>query len=335
MKKKTFNIVIPSLTLSSELINCLLKFNNQKYRNFFVTIVLDYSNKKKVPKLNYKLNTLIVGKRTMSYKRNYAVKKFKSDFIAFIDSDAYAHKNWLIYGSNILSVKNNEIIGGPSIPFPNQSFEEMMCHYAKRSYFVTGYLNFRKYKAKSRYCDWLESCNLMMSRNLYLKFGGMKEDVYVGEDKEFIERFRKQNSHIKVFYSPKLFIYHKERSLIKFLIQRMVFGADLYNITNFKNKINSFQPLLPLITFIIFISILFFINDYQLKSKLIIFFIASIQILILFNLIRYLKNLRKLLIVLMIVNLANIAYVVGNIFQFTFIKNLLNRKIYLKSRNNK
>lgn len=335
MKKKTFNIVIPSLTLSAELINCLLKFNNQKYRNFFVTIVLDYSNKKKVPKLNYKLNTLIVGKRTMSYKRNHAVKKFKSDFIAFIDSDAYAHKNWLIYGSNILSLKSNEIIGGPSIPFPNQSFEEMMCHYAKRSYFVTGYLNFRKYKAKSRYCDWLESCNLMMHRNLYLKFGGMKEDIYVGEDKEFIERFRKQSTNIKVFYSPKLFIYHKERSLNKFLIQRMVFGADLYNITNFNNKINSFQPLLPLITFIIFISILFFINDYQLKSKLLIFFIAFIQILILSNLIKYIKNLRKLLIVLIIVNLANIAYVVGNIFQFTFIKNFLNRKIYLKSRNNK
>ena len=47
MKKKKFNVVIPSLTLSSELINCLLKFNNQKYKNFFVTVVLDYSNKKK------------------------------------------------------------------------------------------------------------------------------------------------------------------------------------------------------------------------------------------------------------------------------------------------
>jgi len=59
--KKKVNIVIPSLTLSSELINCLSKFNNQKYKNFFVTIVLDYLNKKKIPKLNYKLNILKVG----------------------------------------------------------------------------------------------------------------------------------------------------------------------------------------------------------------------------------------------------------------------------------
>ena len=335
MTKKKFNVIIPSLTLSSELINCLLKFNNQKYKNFFVTIVLDYSSKKKIPKLNYKLNILIVGKRTMSYKRNYAVKKFKSDLIAFIDSDAYANKEWLLIGQNILSKKDNEIIGGPSIPFPNQSFNEMMCHYAKRSYFVTGYLNFRKYKAKSRYCDWLESCNLMMNRKLFLKFGGMDENIYVGEDKEFIERFKKQNPSIKVFYNPKLFIYHKERNLIKFLIQRMVFGADLYNITNFNYKINSFQPLLPLITFIIFISIFFLIESYLLKLKLLVFFVLTIQFLILTNIIKYLKNLRKIFTVLLIVNFANIAFIIGNIFEFTGIKFLINRKMYLKSRNNK
>ena len=55
MNSKRFNIVIPSLTLSTELINCLIKFNNQKYKNFFVTIVLDYKSKNNNPKLIYKL----------------------------------------------------------------------------------------------------------------------------------------------------------------------------------------------------------------------------------------------------------------------------------------
>ena len=61
MTNKKINIIIPSITLSSELINCLTKFNNQSYRNFFVTIVLDYKNKNKLPKLNYKLNIMTVG----------------------------------------------------------------------------------------------------------------------------------------------------------------------------------------------------------------------------------------------------------------------------------
>ena len=335
MNKKKVNIVIPSLTLSSELINCLSKFNNQKYKNFFVTIVLDYLNKKKIPKLNYKLNILKVGKKPMSYKRNYGVKKFKSDFIAFIDSDAYAAASWLSNGSKILNKKKNFIIGGPSIPFPKQSYEEMMCYYAKRSYFVTGYLNFRKYKSKSRYCDWVESCNMMMHRELFLKYGGMNENIYVGEDKECIERFRKKDSSINVFFTPKLFIYHKERGLFKFLLQRMVFGSDLYNITNFNNKLSSFQPLLPLIITLIFISILFFVNDYYLKINLIIYFIATIQVLILFNLFKYIKSLKKVIFSLIIVNLANISYVIGNIFQLIGVKDILRSKIYLKSRNNR
>ena len=149
------NIIIPSIQLSHELMYCLKKLNEQNYKNFFVTIVLDFKNKINLPKLNYPLNTIVSGKKNMSYKRNLAAKKFKSDVLAFLDSDAYPSKNWLKI-ANLRLLKNQyEIIGGPSIPFPNQSYTEMLCYYAKRSFFVTGYLSFRKYKAHSRYCDWL------------------------------------------------------------------------------------------------------------------------------------------------------------------------------------
>ena len=40
------NIVIPSIQLSEELVYCLQKLNNQTYKNFFVTLVLDFKNKK-------------------------------------------------------------------------------------------------------------------------------------------------------------------------------------------------------------------------------------------------------------------------------------------------
>ena len=94
------NIVIPSIQLSEELVYCLQKLNNQTYKNFFVTIVLDFKNKKKLPKLKYKLNILLSGKKNMSYKRNFAVKKFQSDLIAFLDSDAYPNKDWLRIANN-------------------------------------------------------------------------------------------------------------------------------------------------------------------------------------------------------------------------------------------
>ena len=276
------NIVIPSIQLSEELVYCLQKLNNQTYKNFFVTIVLDFKNKKKLPKLKYKLNILLSGKKNMSYKRNFAVKKFQSDLIAFLDSDAYPNKDWLRIANKFFkkTTNLNTISGGPSIPFPKQSYNEMLCHYAKRSFYVTGYLNFRKYKSKSRYCDWIESCNMFMKRALYLRHGGMSVKKYLGEDKELIARLKKSDHSIKVFFNSKLFIYHKERDIKKFLLQRVVFGSDLFNIIKFGNQIKSFQPILPLLVIIIFSLIALIQMDLSNKLLLITVYIGLIQFLI-------------------------------------------------------
>ena len=156
------NIIIPAVKIDEEVLKCLVEINKIKYHNFFVTIVLDHTQGKKLPRLRYKINKLISGKINMSKKRNIAAKKFKSKYIAFIDSDAYPNKNWLKLAIKYLKQKKGNIVGGPGIPFPNQNYLEKICYFSKRSYFVTGYLNFRKYKASKRLCDWLESCNLVM-----------------------------------------------------------------------------------------------------------------------------------------------------------------------------
>ena len=331
------NIVIPSIQLSEELVYCLEKLNNQTYKNFFVTIVLDFNNKKKLPKLKYKLNTLISGKKNMSYKRNFGVKKFQSDLIVFLDSDAYPHKNWLKVAENLLSKKINVniIFGGPSIPFPEQSYTEMLCHFAKRSYYVNGYLSFRKYKSKSRYCDWVESCCMFMNRALYLKHGGMNSSKYVGEDKELIARMKKNDKSIKVFFTPKLFIYHKERDIKKFLLQRMVFGSDLISIIKFGNEVRSLQPILPLLVALTFVLFIFIKIDLDIKIVLVSTYIALIQLAIRKDIKKYLKNFKIIFLSLILINLANVAYVVGSIFAIFGVKNLVNKKFYLKSRNNK
>ena len=51
MKNKV-NIIIPSITISEELITCLKGISLLNYKNFIVTIVIDYDNKKKIPKFN-------------------------------------------------------------------------------------------------------------------------------------------------------------------------------------------------------------------------------------------------------------------------------------------
>ena len=81
------NIIIPAIEINDELLNCLKGINKINSRNFFVSIILDKKNKINLPKYKYKINKLISGKINMSKKRNIAAKKFKSEYIAFLDAD--------------------------------------------------------------------------------------------------------------------------------------------------------------------------------------------------------------------------------------------------------
>ena len=329
------NIIIPAIELNKELIQCLVKINKINFSNFFVSIILDKNSKRKIPKFRYKLNKLVVGKINMSKKRNIAAKKFRSQYIAFIDSDAYPNKNWLKLAIKYLKQKKGDVVGGPGLPFPNQSYSERICYYSKRSFFVTGYLNFRKFKAKERYCDWLESCNLIMTRSFFLKYGGMDNKRYTGEDKEFFERVKRINPDLKVYYSPDLFIYHRERRLSGFLLQRMCFGMDFLNLIKPNSGIKGFQPILPNLIFLTMLIIL--ISEINLieKSEILIISITIISFAIFFNIKNYIKSFKDLILTIITINLANISFALGGILTLFGLRKILVNKIYTYSRQRK
>jgi len=331
--KKRVNIIIPAITINLELLKCLKEINKIYYSNFFVTIVLNYDSKIKIPRFKYKINKLIAGKINMSKKRNDAVKKFKSKYIAFIDSDAYPNPNWLKYGINYLIKKKADVVGGPGIPFPKQNYAEKISYLSKRSYFVTGYLNFRKYKAKQRYCDWLEACNLIMERKFFLKYGGMDNQRYTGEDSEFFERMQNKQSNLKVFYSPKLYIHHKERRVLGFFLQRLTFGMDFLNLVKFNSGIKGYQPFFPLLIFIFFFSFLFTTSYSLNKIVFLTSMIILINLAILFDIARYIKTIKNLLLTLITINFANIFFALGSIITLIGLRKFLDNRIYLFSRN--
>ena len=62
----------------------------------------------------------------------------------------------------------------------------------------------------------------------------MNSKLYTGEDKDFFERVRKKNPELKVFYSPDLYVYHREREFVGFLLQRLCFGMDFINLIKFE-----------------------------------------------------------------------------------------------------
>lgn len=329
-----FNIIIPSIQFSDELKFVLKKLEYQSYRNFFVTIVLDKKNTI-IPKYKFDLKILVVGKKNMSFKRNFAARQFKSDYIGFLDSDAYPHKNWLKNANSLLNMKNKDAVGGPSIPFPNQKYSELISHYAKRSFFVTGSLSFRKYIAKDRYCDWLEACNFFISRNNYLKYGGMDEKKFLAEDFNFFSKIYKSNKKFKTFYSSKIYIFHKERNFIKFLLQRFSFGTSAFNLINFKKNYYKYQSIYPFFALIFFL--LFFGLSFT-STTIMYSFCATLiltEIIIFYEISKYITNLFTRLLTLLLINLANLFFSIGTICGIILkLNNNYIKKIYISSRNN-
>ena len=58
----------------------------------------------------------------------------------------------------------------------------------------------------------------------------MNEKKYIGEDKDFFERIRKEKKDLKVYYDPSLYIYHRDRNFFGYLLQRFCFGLSFLNL---------------------------------------------------------------------------------------------------------
>ena len=332
---KKINIIIPSITISVELIRCLKGINSLNYKNFIVTIVIDYDNKKKLPKFNFKLKKLIVGEILMSKKRNLAVKKFKTEFIAFIVSDCYPCKNWLKNGIKYLSDKRIHVVGGPNIPFKKQSYSQKITSYCKRSFFVSAHLNYRKYKSPKKYCkDYLESCNLIIRRNVFLNNNGMNENLYIGEDYELFKNLKEKVKNFKVLFSPDIFVYHKQRKIFKFLLQRLSYGTVLVKSVTFRDGLKGFIPGIPIASFFIFLMIISSNLSFIVKSYIFITLFLFVNLVIFYEINKSIKNFKDKAYTLLIINLASVMHIFGGLITLLGLRKIFDRKTFALSRSN-
>ena len=285
MVKKNINlkdttIIIPAKIIENNLINCIKKCI-KKYPDTPITIVLDNLNKKNSLLKIKNVKFIQTGPISIAEKRNIAVKSTKTNYLAFLDSDAYPGENWLENGLQLLKKKEIVAVGGTELDFPSQNYTEKCVSNASKSFLVT-ILNFRKNLKKEKYCNYLPSCNLILKKKNYEIAGGMNSDLITGEDWDFGDRLRKSGK--KILYSPNVRIFHKSRNLKNFFKQRLVYGEGIINLI--KNKKNPFYLLsLIFLFFFIFILSLPLIFFYPLWSKIYInisifyFFIVFIETL--------------------------------------------------------
>ena len=165
---------------------------------------------------------------TISLKRNLAVKSAITEFIAFIDSDAFPQKDWLSSALQTLKTDMSVgMVGGPNISPTAQDEERNFVGMATKSWLVAGKWNFYKSaRSRARYCDNLPSCNLILRKELFEQLNGMNEELDVGEDTDFCARMIAAG--YRVFFNPKVVVHHYDRKILDYFRQRMVRGAGVF-----------------------------------------------------------------------------------------------------------
>ncbi len=212
-------IIIPALKNSPILDNTLKHCLKLKTGPNIIIVTDDIKNQTYADQKNVEYMVVDPG-MTMSKKRNIAVKKCKTRYIAFFDSDSFpVTNNWIINAIECLKKDTNiYAVGGPDTSPPFEENSQKNVGLLKKSFLISGFRNHRKNILNEMYVPELSSCNLFMEKERYEELKGMDENLYTGEDTDLYNRIIAAGH--KLFYSPKIHAYHFDRYFMSFLVER-------------------------------------------------------------------------------------------------------------------
>ncbi len=131
---------------------------------------------------------------SVGHARNLGVSKTKGKFLANIDSDCVADKNWL--KTIVKELENLDAISGP--------ISNGIEHPIAWSEYLLNFSEFNNFKKREQ-IRFLPGCNQAFTRKSYELAGGFPE-VYSSEDVEFGELLRKKG--IFCYFVPEMKIQH-------------------------------------------------------------------------------------------------------------------------------
>ena len=128
-----------------------------------------------------------------------------------------------------------------------------------------------------------------------------------------------------------MFVYHKDRNIKKFLVQRFCFGLDVFNGINFNDGLKGLIVLLPFLTLLL--SIILLISPLKISLKIIIISLGSLAFifLITFDIIRYVKYKLMFQVIFFII-LCNVIYAIAGFFALFGLRSKVEKILYRRSR---
>ena len=238
------SIIIPVRNRPEEIEICLGSLGQIHYpRDRIEIIVVDDASDDNTPDVasEFEVNVIYLKEhKQASYCRNLAAEGAKGDILAFIDSDCLADPLWLRELVPAFKDRSIGAVGG------------MVDSYFGKK----GLDRYEAVKSSLNVCTWFRrsgendpffyvpSCNLLVRRDLFLRLGGFREEMHVGEDVDFCWRLQDAGHYVE--FRPQGRVSHRHRNRIwPFCSRRFDYGTSeplLQQMHSKKSKQLIFPP---------------------------------------------------------------------------------------------
>ena len=215
-KKPIFSVIIPTKNEEAHIVRCLDSIKEAQFdSDGYEIIVVDNGSNDRTVSLSKRMNVVVfeMPGLTVAGLRNYGAKHSHGKILAFIDADCEVGPNWF----NDAMTYENEIkvvcFGAPPRIPKNSTWVQ------KSWYQIRG---------KQTGCfetAWLESMNMFIRKEIFLKVGGFNENLTTCEDYDISLRLAKEGKIISD--SRILAVHHGEaKDLRHFFIKEMWRGIS-------------------------------------------------------------------------------------------------------------
>mgnify|MGYP001233029818 CR=1 FL=1 len=178
-----FSIIIPFKNWSSNLDECLTHIQKLSSKEFEVILLPDDAVDLPIAYQNISVSIIPTGAINPALKRDQGARISKSQYLAFIDDDAYPESDWLDVACKIFSTRPDMVaLGGPAITPATDPFWARVSGAVFASRFSGGFPERYVPKPPSRAIDDWPTVNLIVRRETFEAVGGFDSAYWPGED---------------------------------------------------------------------------------------------------------------------------------------------------------
>lgn len=259
------SVIIPVKDQFEDAVACLEALGALDYpREKLEIVVIDDHSKTEISRLEDSFHVRVIRQeitRGPAFSRNLGVGSTSGSVLAFLDADCVPGEAWLRELLPFFQASSVGAVGGYLAGYHQKSFLD-------RYEAVASSLNLGKHlilEGKSKSSFYVPTANLLVAREAFVKCGGFKESMRLGEDVDFCWRLR--NSGYSLLYAPYGTVAHKHRHrLDKMLQRRAEYGtseAALYRRHRDKKKLFDLS-VCPALVFLALAVALVMLNPYPL-----------------------------------------------------------------------